>query len=38
MFSSNDSGSRAFAAVFSLAISAVFLAAAIVPASPSLFA
>ena len=38
MFSSNDTSSRAFAAVFSLAISALFMATAIVPASPSLFA
>ncbi|SMQ59929.1 hypothetical protein SAMN06297468_0348 [Altererythrobacter xiamenensis] len=38
MFSSNDNSSRAFAAVFSLAISAFFMATAIVPASPSLFA
>lgn len=38
MFSSNDTSSRAFAAVFSIAISAVFMAAAIVPASPTLFA
>lgn len=38
MFSFNDTSSRAFAAVFSLAISAVFMATAIVPASPSLFA
>ncbi|MEP3051059.1 MAG: enoyl-CoA hydratase [Erythrobacter sp.] len=35
---STDTGTRIFAAAFSLAISAVFMATAIVPASPALFA
>ena len=35
MFISSDAGSRAFAAVFALAISAVFMATAIIPASPA---
>ncbi|MEL6877307.1 MAG: enoyl-CoA hydratase [Pseudomonadota bacterium] len=34
----NDIGSRVFAAAFSVAISAIFLAAAIIPGSPSLVA
>jgi len=38
MFTNSDTGSRFLAAAFSLAISAVFMATAIVPASPSLFA
>ena len=38
MFSNLESGSRFFAAVTALAISAVFMATAIVPASPALFA
>ena len=38
MFTSNDNSSRFLAAALSLAISAVFFATAIVPASPALFA
>lgn len=38
MFTNSDTGSRFFAAVTALAISAVFMATAIVPASPALFA
>ena len=38
MFTNSDTGSRLFAAAFALAISAVFMATAIVPASPTLFA
>lgn len=34
MFASSETGNKAVAAVFSLAISAVFFAMAIVPASP----
>ena len=34
----SDTSSRVFAAAFAVAISAVFLATAIVPASPALFA
>ncbi len=34
----NDTAKNVFAAVFSLSVSAVFLAAAIVPGSPSLIA
>ncbi|WP_394728522.1 hypothetical protein [Altererythrobacter sp. GH1-8] len=34
MFASSETGSKAFAAVFSVAMSAVFFAMAIVPASP----
>lgn len=34
MFASSDNSSKAFAAVFSVAISAIFFAMAIVPASP----
>lgn len=35
---SNDIGSRAVAAVFSVAISAIFFASAIIPGSPGLVA
>lgn len=35
MFDIEKSGSKLFAAAFSLALSAVFLATAIIPASPS---
>lgn len=38
MFSNTDTGSRFFAAVSALAISAIFFATAIIPASPTLFA
>lgn len=38
MFGNSDTGNRLFAAAFALALSAVFMAAAIVPASPTLFA
>jgi hypothetical protein len=38
MFTANDTGSRFLAAALSLAISAVFFATAIVPASPAIFA
>jgi len=38
MFNLSQTGSKIFAAAFSLAISAVFMATAIVPASPTLFA
>ncbi len=37
MFSNSDNSSRFFAAVTALAISAVFMATAIVPASPTMF-
>ena len=38
MFNLSQAGSKLCAAAFSLAISAVFMATAIVPASPTLFA
>ena len=38
MFNLSQTGSKLFAAAFSVAISAVFMATAIVPASPTLFA
>ena len=38
MFNLSQTGSKIFAAAFSLAISAVFMATAIVPASPTMFA
>jgi len=38
MFNLSQTGSKVFAAAISLAISAVFMATAIVPASPTLFA
>lgn len=34
MFDSNENGSKAFAALFSVAISALVFATAIIPASP----
>ena len=37
MFANSESANKAAAAVFSLAISAVFFAMAIVPASPGVF-
>ncbi|XUU60454.1 recombination protein F [Erythrobacter sp. HA6-11] len=37
MFAASDNANKAAAAVFSLAISAVFFAMAIVPASPGAF-
>ncbi len=38
MFDLSQAGSKLFAAAFSIAISAIFMATAIVPASPTMFA
>lgn len=38
MFDLSQTGSKLFAAAFSIAISAIFMATAIVPASPTMFA